>query len=461
MSAALSADRYVLGGVLLLAALTVESWSGQRALAYLAGAVGIVAIHERLRFEFPATVALLASVLAFAATSVFWSMTRSTSSAEATVFAAVALLAMWASRVPAVRKRQFGWSLIAVLPIAAGLLAPGPLETSRQTATGADLLFSSRTGLLSLTPVVYVAVIGTLLSLRRQPAAAAAALVVLGIWVVARAALHPISGSEPFGHGLTPAIALTAPGLAYLLDRGRERPFLAVAPLVLAAILWNYWMMVQYTSGALPKDEPVSFGAMVRQQADVHTRSPYWYPFAFPANAWFAWRERVPIDRYELLSDLPVERAFDLVMDRSADRFLLEGWSGIAAAPSGPVRWTTARRSTILFPLAPASSPLTIEIVGSARVEDPPVAAAIAVEINGTEVGRLSALPESGDLRLIVPAAEVGRIVRAGYNRLGIVFHGIHRLDPLDPRPPGPLAARSAVAPYPVAIHRIRIAPAS
>jgi hypothetical protein len=200
---------------------------------------------------------------------------------------------------------------------------------------------------------------------------------------------------------------------------------------------------------------------MVRQQAEVHTRSPYWYPFAFPANVWFAWREHVPIDRYELLAGLPGDRVFELVMDRGADRFLLDGWSGVAPAPPGPVRWTTARRSTLLFLLAPSASALTIELRGNARVEDPAVAAEIAVEINGAEVGRLSALPAAGDLRLTMPAAEVGRIVRAGYNRLGIVSHGIQRLDPGDTRPAGPLAARSPSIPYPVAIHRIRIAPAS
>ena len=453
-------DRYLLGGALLLGALAFESLSAQRVVAYLAGAVGVCAVHERLRAEFAAAIAILTTVLVFAGTSLFWSMTRSASSEQPAAFAAVAIVALLVSRLASARRRQFGWTLIAVLPIAAGLLTFGPGHSTSRSVTASELLFSSWAGLLSLTPVVYFALLGMLLYFRRNAASAAATIAIVVVWVAARV-IDPPSGSEPFGHGLTPAIALIAPGLAYLLERARERPLVAVAPLVLAAVLWNYWLMVQYTSGALPKDEPVSFAAMVRQQADVHTRPPYWYPFAFPANAWFAWRENLPIDRYELLAHLPVGPAFELLMDHGADRFLLDGWSGLAPAPAGPVRWTTSRRSTLLFALAPPSSALAIELIGSARVEDPPVAAAIGIEINGTEVGRLSALPESSELRVTVPAAEVGRIVRAGYNRLGIVSHGIHRLDPLDTRPAGPLAARSASVPYPVAIHRIRIAPAS
>ena len=77
------------------------------------------------------------------------------------------------------------------------------------------------------------------------------------------------------------ALAVVAPGLATVIEFARARPLVAALPLIAGAVLWNYWLMVQYTVGLLPKDEPVSFAAMVRQQADVHTRSPYVYPFAY------------------------------------------------------------------------------------------------------------------------------------------------------------------------------------
>ena len=45
---------------------------------------------------------------------------------------------------------------------------------------------------------------------------------------------------------------------------------------------------------------------IVRQQGTVLTRPPFIYPFAFPANVWFAWRTGLPVDRYDLLAPAPL-----------------------------------------------------------------------------------------------------------------------------------------------------------
>ena len=167
-----------------------------------------------------------------------------------------------------------------------------------------DTLFSSWHGFLSWTPVAYVAVIGTV----RLPAA--------------RVALGRVGAGHPVPHGLgqrrharlgrrlvvrRPTLhqrAGDAGARAGAGDRVRAAPAAASRwrRCVAGAIWWNHLLMVQYTAGMLPKDEPVSFGRIVRQQAELQTRPPYWYPFAFPANVWFAWREGVPVDKYDVLS---------------------------------------------------------------------------------------------------------------------------------------------------------------
>jgi hypothetical protein len=98
-----------------------------------------------------------------------------------------------------------------------------------------------------------------------------------------------------------------------------------------------------------------------------------------------------------------------------------------------------------------------VQLVAAARVEEPEVAATLAVELNGVEIGRFVATPTPEETRLTLPPAGVGRVLRAGYNRLTIVNYGIHRLNADDTRALGPLAARSGEIPFPVAIHRIRI----
>jgi hypothetical protein len=311
-------------------------------------------------------------------------------------------------------------------------------------------LFSSSHGLLSLTPVAYVALAGTIAYVPRNVFWGASALIVFALWVAS-------------GAGLIGALAILAPGLAFLIDRAAQRPLLAVAPLVLFALAWNYWLMVQYTTGALPKDEPVSFAALVRQQADVHTRSPYVYPFAFPANVWFAWREGVPADRYELLAFEPRRPDIDLVMDRRADRFLLDGWDAPGSDVHGPVRWIGESRASIVLPLVTTPGrDLNVEVMARARLEQPAVDADLGLEMNDHEIGRF-VVPASAPAkaRLTIPASAVGRIMRAGYNRLTFVSYGVRRVDPADSRPPGPLASRPTTRAWPVAIYRIRIAAAS
>jgi hypothetical protein len=290
---------------------------------------------------------------------------------------------------------------------------------------------------------------------------AASSIAVLVWWIVANA-LAPATGSDgPAGHGLTPALALLAPGLAFLIDRARSRPMMAVAPLVAAALLWNYWLMVQYTVGTLPKDAPVRFADMVQQQAEVHTRNPYVYVFAFPANAWFAWREGVPADRYEILSAEPRLPAIDLAMDRQADRFLLEGWDAPGPGAAGPVHWIGERRATVAVPLQlPSDRPIRVSVTARARLEEPAVNADLGLEINGLEVGRFVAPAAApSEVHLTIPAAAVGRIFRAGYNRLTLVSYGVHRANPADQREPGPIGSRTGSRAWPVAISRIRIAP--
>jgi len=333
-------------------------------------------------------------------------------------------------------------------------------DTGLAPANWLSNLFSASHGFLSLTPVAYIAVLGTIAYLRRNAFCAAAALVTLTAWVAVNASAVALSsGDAAFRHGLTAALAVLAPGLAYVIDAARRRPLAAIAPLAGFALAWNYWLMVQYTVGALPKDEPVLFATMVRQQADMHTRSPYLYPFAFPASVWFALREGVPAERFDLLADEPQTSSIDLVMDRRADRFLLEGWDAPGADAGGPVHWIGQPRATVVLPLdVPGGRDVVVSVLARTRLEQPAVEADLGLEINGHEIGRFvvpAAAPS--DAQITVPAADVGRILRAGYNRVTFVSYGVRRVDPADRRPPGPLASRPGNRAWPVAIYRIRL----
>jgi hypothetical protein len=200
---------------------------------------------------------------------------------------------------------------------------------------------------------------------------------------------------------------------------------------------------------------------MVRQQAELQTRSPYFYPFAFPANVWFAWRTGLPIDRYDLLALEPRRAALDLAFDGQVERFLLAGWEAPGGDDWGSNWWIGGTPATLVAPLAlPADRPVEIEIRARTRFEEPIAEASLALLVNEHEIGTFVAgATEPSIVRLTVPADRFREVWRAGYNQLAFRSLGVRRVDPSDTRPPGPLARRAERRPWPVAIYHIRITP--
>lgn len=386
-----------------------------RLTAYLAGAAGLFIIYRGLRRDFVPGVALLTTVLSFAGTSLLFAV-RSGDRADVLGFAMVAALLFESARVRSNAIRYSAWGAAALVPLIIRAVSGAEL----QSLFGAD-------GFFSLAPTTYVALIGTVASARRNVFWAAASLSLVALW----------SGSDS---DLLALIGPLAPGLAMAIDWVRRKPLVAATPLVALAVAWNYWLMVQYTAGMIPKDAPVNFAAMVRQQADVHTRPPYIYPFAFPANVWFAWWEGVPIDRYEVLAAEPKRDRFELIIDRGSERFLLAGWGPPGANETGPFRWLDATGAALAFPIQPSAADMTVEVLATARGDAPSTTSELTLALNGHSIGGAQVSPAAAtNARLPIAGSNVGRVLRAGYNRLSIVTSGPHR----------------------IAIHRVRIVPAS
>ena len=146
----MTADRYVLAGAIVVAAISIDTWSGARAFAYVAGALGVFAVHERLRREFAPAVATLASVLILGGTSLFWFMTRAPGIGDALAFAVAAGGMWWLSREHSPTTRSIAALVTAALSLAAFYAAaravPGDNSAS---ATVTNLLFSSSAGWFS------------------------------------------------------------------------------------------------------------------------------------------------------------------------------------------------------------------------------------------------------------------------------------------------------------------------
>lgn len=492
--------------------------------SYAVGAAGLLVLHQHLRREFGRARALATTVLLFGATSLFWYMAYEASMTHAASFGIVAVFVVLATRwVPDAlttrraivlgavlgvafltrpqealfalypawlvltaprpwRERIRGawdlarWAALGAAPLVALQLAHTWVLFTRETyalvgqngylhpleARWLDTLFSSWHGFLSWTPVAYLAVLGTIAYLRRNWRWASCALVLLFAMAWVNGSTQDWSAGWAFGgRRFISMLVMLAPGLAFAIDRALARPGWLLAPLVAAALLWNHLLMVQYTIGLLPKDQPVRFAQMVRQQGEVHTRGAYVYPFAFPANLWFAWREGLPLDRYDLLGAEATRPSIDLVLDRDADRFLIDGWGAPGSDETGPSWWTADAAAVIAVPLdLPADVPILVELTTRARFDEPRLSARVGVEVNGIPIGELLALPDAPQTTTFtVPPARGHKPWRRGFNQIVLRAHGTARLDPADTRPPGPLARQIRNHPWPVAVYRLRVAP--
>jgi hypothetical protein len=429
--------------------------------ALIACLAGIAGVYVRLRREFPRGTTLTTLFLLACATPLAWYTVFEPSPLDLTAFAVMAWLGVAAhvgARTPRLLRLGACVGLFA-LPLAIvwwTAVAGGRFQPLQ--SRWLDVLFSSWHGFLSWTPVVYVAALGTLIYVRRDRTWSLVALAVLlaTAWVLG--ASESWLREPAFGaRRLISILVVLAPGLAYLIESVRARPLLAIAPLVIAPIVWNHLLMVQYTVGWLPKDEPVSFARLVRQQADLQARTSPLYPFAFPANVWFAWREGLPIDRYDVLALEPHASSVDLVFDRNADGFLLEGWAGPTAAGEEAGWWIGGRQATIAVPIALSPErAVRVTVRARSRFEEPTVEADLALQVNGHEVGRFApSATTPTDARFTVPAP----LVRDGFNKITLVSRGTHRVDASDTRPPGPLARRAGQPAWPVAVYRIALTP--
>lgn len=446
--------------------------------SFAIGAAGLAVLHRHLRTEWGPHAALLTSLLIVTATPLVWYMVYEPSMTHAASFGFVAMFVVCSWRFvgegltprrsmllglllglafatrpqealfalfPAVlvltsanpigdrlraAARLAGWALLGALPLLAAQAAHAATLFSRESfalvgAGGyldlgqprwADTLWSSWHGFLSWSPVAYLAVIGTIWYLGRQWRWAAASLAILFLMAWVNGSTADWAAGWSFGgRRFTSCLAILAPGLALLVAQLLRRPVIALVLVLGAIVAWNQALMIQFAEGQLRASEPTGFAQVVRQQAAVVTRPPFFYPFAFPANVWFAWRTGLGIDRYDLLGPETPQAAIDLTFDEGASRYLLTGWGARVADGWGPLRWTDGPRAEIVLPFDAGTDPGTLEITARTRLLDPPQSARLAAIVNGQEVGRLSpdAHQPSSHVLTIPP-----HVLIRGFNRL-------------------------------------------
>lgn len=288
-----------------------------------------------------------------------------------------------------------------------------------------DVLFSSRHGLLSWTPIVWAGLIGILIYGGRNPRWAWPTLFTFAALVWINGSAHDWSGGWAFGgRRFVSILGALAPGLALALHAMRRRPALVLAPIAVLVVGWNVTLMSQYHGGAIPRDETISWADVLGPRAGVLVRPPSFYPFSFPANVWFAWREDLPVARYDLLGSEPPRQEMYLPLNDWGARFLSDPshWENGGGDAFGSRHFLRAAAGTILVPLdVPSGVASGVDV--EARADGPASAGPtmLQVSLNGRPLGEVpliaGATPPTRRMFIVPPGS---RVWRRGYNRVTI-----------------------------------------
>ena len=432
----------------------------------LLGFGAVLLIHDLASRHFAADVALVAACAIWLATFLYWYMVQQPTMSHApSVFGAAALLWLWDRGRPdptPARSLLLGavlgmamclrWqnAVLGALPAfdlatargrgvprrrsaaAAAALAAGALVGAfPQMAAwhvlygqwvlldpphGADFLrlgrpfvletlFSSRHGLLSWSPVLWLGYLGVWPLLRTRRALALPLLIPAAAMTYVNMCSGDWWAGGSFSNrrfdSLLPLLALgIAASVEWLAAAVARRPALAAAAIAVAAGAMNVALLEGIrASGAAAG--PVAYADAVGGGAQRGARA-VGSPPTWPASWIFAWNHRLPPGQYDLLvgrylfyRQNNLQGRIDLG-GRGDDALLGEGW-GAPATREGVDARPLPGRARILAPL---DLPEDIDIVVRA---DSDRATRVRVAVNGREAGAFVAGPGWGDHRLSVP----------------------------------------------------------
>ena len=235
-----------------------------------------------------------------------------------------------------------------------------------------DVLWSSRNGLFSWSPVIYLAAIGLLIFAATRPQIGVPMVLSVGAMIYFNASIQDWWGSSGFGgrrfDGTIPIFAL---GMAMFVDRGaafaRRFPFAVIGALGALLVVWNIALMRVAQEGHIRFGEAVSFGELGAHQV-VALHDWFGNPFTYPASLLFAARNDLPIGTYDLveanrfLGDASRPYGRIDVGSESDAMMVRDGWYVPETSGEITFRWADSS-ATVLIPLHhPATLVLQVRI---------------------------------------------------------------------------------------------------
>lgn len=298
-------------------------------------------------------------------------------------------------------------------------IMPYPYRAEWASPFAMELLFSTRNGLFTWTPIAYFAILGLAILTRNNLALGVPLFVLFATQVYLSTTPPDWYAGWSYGmRRLSNCLPLLAFGLTAMVDlmMRRQRTKLAVAAMVILT-WWNFSFMKDYYTFVQPHAQTFSFVEVVKRRYQTIGN-----PFSFPANWLFALRYRVSPALYDLVvGDYFLEFGhLGNAIDFSNPRYrplLIEGWGGNEGSDS---IWAVGTHSRILLPLY-LKKTYTLEFhVFAFRIPNSDREQVMEVQWNGKLVGNAT-VPANGNWAVLtfkIPK----RIVRRGVNELEVSY---------------------------------------
>jgi hypothetical protein len=288
-----------------------------------------------------------------------------------------------------------------------------------------DILFSSRNGLLSTSPILYIGAIGLVVFALTRPGLGLPLVAAVALMTYFNACIQDWWGSAGFGgrrfDGTLPIFCIgVAVAGARAVGFVQRRPAAAVSALGAALVLWNLALLSTAQQGLMRIGESVSFGDLGAEQTRTLHR---WLgnPFTYPTSLLFALRNRLSPAHYDMLSanrflSDPL-RPYGRLDIGAADQWWLdEGWYSAEREGAITFRWAT-QEAQLLVPLDHRAT-LRTEIRSHSFAYPRAPEQTVVLSVNGQPLPTVALGPDWQTLAWRVPES----YWRRGVNRVTMSF---------------------------------------
>lgn len=272
-----------------------------------------------------------------------------------------------------------------------------------------EVLFSSRHGLLSWSPILWVGAFGFPVVWKRAPVFAVTYLAAFGVSLYVNASVSDWWAGASFGarrfDASLPAFGLgLAAAVEVVLGWVRRRALAAAAFLLGPFLIWNLMLMGTYALGGVPLDGAVSFKQVGADALDIIYR---WtgYPFSWPGALAEKARTGLPLSVYDLAGARHPSNNVEIRMGDTDALYLGAGWS-LPRRAGGKTEREAAGDGASLYVALREPAPYRLIVEGGSAGE-------VLVRWNQKDLGAVP-LAEGGSATVEIPP----ELVEAGVNEI-------------------------------------------